>query len=313
MDHPLFSVIIPSAGRACWLPSVVGCVMGQTYPDHEVIVIDEDPSDTAEAVLRPLGDHIRYVRHENTAPDCARNRGILESVGEWIAFLDCDDRWLPEKLEIQLEETQRQGADFSFHDSLHRLPAAGRAEARLIPSWNEHVSRKSLKRPALRTGRIPDLYGLLVRAGHLFLSSTMIIRREALLQVGGFDPSTGRDQEIDLFLRLAPRFCSAWIDQVLVEHVPEPQQALPCAPRSVSIRAHTDRILTLRKAFCDRMNRGDTANARLAKQGILRQMRSLGALYRKHGMIEEAVNLHLDYLQLSAAPLPRRRRRQPYS
>lgn len=98
------SVIVPTYDRAGLVGRSVESVFEQTHRDLEVIVVDDASTDDTEREIRDLfGDEVRYLRHrENRGPSAARNTGILNATGEFLAFLDSDDRWLPEKLEVQL-------------------------------------------------------------------------------------------------------------------------------------------------------------------------------------------------------------------
>jgi glycosyltransferase involved in cell wall biosynthesis len=299
-------VVIPTYNRASLVVAAVGSVLDQTIRNAEIIVVDDGSTDATEEALRRFSGSIRYLKQENAGPGPARNRGLQAATGEWVAFLDSDDRWLPEKLEVQIRETSRLQADLSFHDSRHRLPGG----ERFIPSWNTYVSRKALHRPALMTERIPDFYELLTRAAHLFLMSTLIVRREAIDRIGGFDPALRTNQDIDLYLRLAPRSTAAYINRVLAEYSPGPQRAFENASQKTSdpalrgkARVCSDRIASLRKSLADRMQNGDPAGARLAKEGILRQMRTLASLYRRSGRLDRALQVYWEYLQTAAAPL----------
>jgi len=96
------SVIIPSYNSAPYLPETLASVFAQTYPVHEIIVVDDGSSDNTEEVLRAYRERITYVKQANAGVSCARNNGIERATGNWMAFLDSDDVWAVQKLERQV-------------------------------------------------------------------------------------------------------------------------------------------------------------------------------------------------------------------
>ena len=104
-DLPKVSVVIPTHDRAHLVGRAIRSVLAQTFQDFEIIVVDDCSVDNTKEVVQSLADsRIRYLRHEiNRGGSAARNTGIGAARGEWIAFLDSDDEWLPKKLEKQLE------------------------------------------------------------------------------------------------------------------------------------------------------------------------------------------------------------------
>ncbi len=101
MEQTLVSVIIPTYNRAQYLPEAVESVLGQTYTNIEVIVVDDGSDDDTRERLRPYEGRIRYVYTENGGPARARNRGMKMAKGRYIAFLDSDDLYYPQKIELQ--------------------------------------------------------------------------------------------------------------------------------------------------------------------------------------------------------------------
>jgi len=102
---PKVSVIIPTYNRAKLLPRAVNSVLNQTFKDFELIIVDDASTDNTEEVVRRYKDHrIKYIRHKtNKGISISTNEGINKSKGQYIAFQDSDDEWLPEKLKKQME------------------------------------------------------------------------------------------------------------------------------------------------------------------------------------------------------------------
>ncbi len=104
MARPLVSVVVPTYNRVEWLPAAVRSIQEQTFTDWELILVDDGSTDETENWVRGLDEpRIRYVRRRHSASIAAtRNAGVHQARGDWIAFLDSDDRWLPDKLTQQL-------------------------------------------------------------------------------------------------------------------------------------------------------------------------------------------------------------------
>ena len=106
MSRPLVSVIIPTYNRASTVSEAIESVLQQTYPNVEVIVIDDGSKDNTQEVLRRYAGRIRNIYQENAGQMVARNRGIRESRGEIITFLDSDDLWLAHCVERHVRALQ---------------------------------------------------------------------------------------------------------------------------------------------------------------------------------------------------------------
>jgi glycosyltransferase involved in cell wall biosynthesis len=104
---PMVSVIIPTYNRAGFIAAAIESVLRQSFKDVEIIVIDDGSTDNTSAILKPYYKHVVYIPQANTGVSAARNAGILQAKGDWIAFLDSDDEWLPEYLAYQMDGTRR--------------------------------------------------------------------------------------------------------------------------------------------------------------------------------------------------------------
>ena len=113
----LVSIIMPSYNTAEFIEESIKSVISQTYKNWELIIVDDCSSDnTDEIVTRFLSDgRIRYIKNEvNSGAAVSRNRALREAKGKWIAFLDSDDLWMPEKLEKQVSFMEKNGYKFSY-------------------------------------------------------------------------------------------------------------------------------------------------------------------------------------------------------
>jgi teichuronic acid biosynthesis glycosyltransferase TuaG len=119
MENPLVSIIIPAYNCADYLETTIRSVQNQLYTSWELIIIDDGSIDNTIQVIEKLiesDSRIRLIKQANGRQGKARNTGIKDAKAEWIAFLDSDDIWFPEKLKIQLEETIKDNYDLSFTD-----------------------------------------------------------------------------------------------------------------------------------------------------------------------------------------------------
>ena len=115
--NELVSVIMPSYNTAKFISETIESVLAQTYPNWELIIADDCSTDDTDAVVRPYlaDDRIRYIKNEkNSGAAVSRNRALREAKGKWIAFLDSDDLWLPEKLEKQIAFMEQNNCRFSY-------------------------------------------------------------------------------------------------------------------------------------------------------------------------------------------------------
>lgn len=123
----LVSIIMPSYNTAKFISETITSVLAQTYPNWELIIVDDCSTDDTDAVIRPYlaDDRIRYIKNEkNSGAAVSRNRALREAKGKWIAFLDSDDLWLPEKLEKQIAFMEKNRYAFTYTDYRIRLNGA---------------------------------------------------------------------------------------------------------------------------------------------------------------------------------------------
>jgi glycosyltransferase involved in cell wall biosynthesis len=201
LKKPLVSVVIPTYNSALFLPQSIESVLQQTYGNFEVIVIDDGSTDNTEEVLSGYKGAIRYMKKKNGGPSAARNLGIAEAKGEFIAFQDSDDLWLPEKLQLQMEYLTNHPEIAVLYTDLIQFNQQGLVSASLEE----------------RYGTLPSGYifeELLVN--HAVTLSTVIVRRSCIDEVGVFDESLIGAEDYNFYLRLARKFQFAFINQALV-------------------------------------------------------------------------------------------------
>lgn len=206
MSKPLVSAIIPTYNRAHILCDAIESVLAQTYPEIEVIVVDDGSKDDTLARLQPYGKKIRVISQANAGPAAARNRGIAESRGQLIAFLDSDDLWLPEKTERQVALLERAGKSVPccLSNTMMKWNSGDRASFDI-----------ALLKPSIEEGVWVNVDEVLATRFVLF-NQAIMIRREVLQKIGVFDESIRYLEDVDFPLRLSLEGPWAFIETPLV-------------------------------------------------------------------------------------------------
>lgn len=213
---PTVSVVIPTYNRAHFLGAAVASVRAQTYPCLEIVVVDDGSTDDTARVVAALGEGIRYVRQTNAGPGVARNTGIQAARGDFVAFLDTDDRWLPEKTALQVAVLQREsgvalvGADMAIEDERGTVQVASNFELRGLKGLFTELAGRA----------VPDAPRRLL-AINFINTSTVLARRQVLLDTRGFDPRLRYGEDLELWLRIAAQHGIASLDsvqEIRVEH-----------------------------------------------------------------------------------------------
>lgn len=197
---------MPTYNCARHVGAAVESVLGQTFDNYELVVVDDGSTDETRLVLQPYQNRLIYIWQENQERSAARNRGIQEASGDYVAFLDADDLWLPSKLERQVAVLDQHPeavlvyCQSSYMDEYgHDIQLAGRW---IDGEASHHVvvvdrQKDVLMQRILQTG------------------STAVVRRRALALVGNFDTTLNYGEDWDLWLRLAREGPFAYIPEVL--------------------------------------------------------------------------------------------------
>jgi glycosyltransferase involved in cell wall biosynthesis len=207
--QPLVSVIVPAHNAEGTLAEAVESALAQTYPDIEVIIVDDGSSDTTPRVAECLGKkpRVRAFRQDNAGPAAARNRGIAEARSEYVAFLDADDLWLPEKTAKQLE-LFRKAPDLGLVYCLRR--------GRILDEnrqWTDDEARN--RRYERATYYRGNCFRQMVEHVCISLSSAMV-PRAVLDAVGTFDTELVTAEDRHLYARIAHDYPIDYVDEPLV-------------------------------------------------------------------------------------------------
>lgn len=188
---PLVSVVIPVYNGERFLRESLESVFAQTYQDYEIVCVDDGSKDTSLAILNEYRDRIKVVQQANTGQAGARNAGAKTGTGKYLAFLDQDDRWYPQKLERQVAVMEANPEAVMVHCDKDWIDETGQITQRSVVSATRRSVPKGLTMTRL-FGWDPCIY-----------PSTILIRQAAFDRIGGFDPEIrSYGEDIDLMLRL---------------------------------------------------------------------------------------------------------------
>jgi len=202
---PAVSTIIPTYNRAEFLRMAITSVLNQTFQDFEIIVVDDASEDHTHEIIDNFGDRrIKYIRHEvNKGVTAARNTGVLSSSGNYIAFLDDDDEWLPRKLQMQVvlleDSSSTVGGVYTSHVKIDR--ATGKILDRVVAQKRGNIGNDLLKDYCL-----------------IGTASTILLRKQCFDRVGLFDESIEFGEEYELLIRVAKEFDFECIQECLVKY-----------------------------------------------------------------------------------------------
>jgi len=270
------SIIIPTFNRRDYITIALDSVLKQTYKDYEIIIIDDGSTDDTKKVLEPYQDKIRYFYQENQGIPATRNRGIREAQGNYIAFLDSDDYWRPQKLEQQIA---------CFRENPHYGMVAIRCSS---------ISPDGRLREKNRPGKSGWVLTDLFKANFIRTSSAMI-KKECFDTVGMFDELLPECEEYDLWLRIAKKYPVGFINDPLAVYTDNPKGV-----STDSLAGRLLRLKVLKKSYLKECIPPAIYRKRLAsnyhyvgRHYLNRGEKSEGIKYLKNALVLNPVNLKI--------------------
>jgi glycosyltransferase involved in cell wall biosynthesis len=200
---PLVSAIIPNYNYSRFVSQAVDSALRQTYPNVEVIVVDDGSKDNSIEILQKFGDKIRLVQQKNAGVSAARNNGVAHSNGEFLAFLDADDFWMPEKIEKQV-------------DLFLKKPELGLVHVGVL-DINEHDEPFRTWENG-QEGWVAEEFLLLSRPVVFGGGSGLMVSHKAFTAIGGFDTELATAADWDLFYRLSCLYPIGFVPEVLLTY-----------------------------------------------------------------------------------------------
>jgi glycosyltransferase involved in cell wall biosynthesis len=241
------SVVIPTYNYGRFVREAIDSVLAQTRAPLEIIVVDDGSTDGTEQIVRAFGDRVRYLWQQNAGVGAARNTGIAHARGEYIAFIDSDDIWLPEKLAKQLARFDADPALGLVYSGAERFDGSGTLSVALdgIEGWIAPELLR-LERSVISSG------------------SGMMLPKRVVEEVGGFDADLQPSEDWDFCYRVALRHRIGFVPEVLVRYrqhggglhldVPGMERAMMLALEK-AFASHNPDIQSQRRRTYGRMHR----------------------------------------------------------
>lgn len=261
--NDLISVIIPTFNRSSVLVRAVHSVLNQTYKNFELIIVDDGSTDDTEKILAPFAD-VRYIKTKNAGVSSARNRGVDLARGKWLAFLDSDDEWLPQKLQAQMDFfSQHPHLSIVYNDEI----------------WVRNNVRVNKK---VRHQKAGGWIFAQCLEQCLIAPSSVLLSKELFLEMGGFDENFLVCEDYDLWLKISSKYEVGFINESLIVKYGGHEDQLSTKFHSMDLW----RIKSMQKLLCD------TTLSLDKKNEVVKVMKSKGSILIKglikHGNVELA-------------------------
>jgi glycosyltransferase involved in cell wall biosynthesis len=190
---PIVSVVIPTYNRSFCIAQTLDSVFKQTYSDYEVIVVDDGSTDNTAEIIKGYGELVRYVYQQNSGASAARNTGVHIAHGDWIAFLDSDDEWFPDKLKIQMDDVSANP------NAVAHMVDAIIGDQQHFPGtlFSLRGTRTKYEHEPVRQRPLIDVLET------QFFTPCWLLNRKAIQSAGSFNTSKRIFEDIDLLTRVA--------------------------------------------------------------------------------------------------------------
>ena len=192
---PRFSIVLPAYNAEPFIQQTIGSILSQTYEDFEIIVVDDGSSDATGDVAAAMDPRVRVLKQRNQGIALARNAGIGAATSDWIAFMDHDDLWHPQKLAVQADTLERDAACAIVYGEFRRWD----------PATPPQFADDALEPTQIDAALSGFILHRLVQTNWVLLS-TAVIRKQVFEKVGLFDPKMPPADDWDLVMRAAEHF-----------------------------------------------------------------------------------------------------------
>jgi hypothetical protein len=289
---PRFSVIIPAFNAATTLARAIDSVRAQSWPVHEIIVVDDGSSDDTADVARRFGDAVRLIRQRNSGVSVARNAGAAAATGDWLAFLDADDWYAPDRIKLHAAWIEEDATldcltgDYEYRDGDGTLLGTSMAQhesGRMMQAKAAGAARVVMETPAEMTAFVADHFGD---------THTLSVPRARFIELGGYPTGFKVCEDVHFLTRLVARsrrigvICQSL--GVYVIHGGSATRRNPVAAQRENVRTLSD-LVRLAENFPDPVRRGVASRMVSARY-------NLGCALSKNGQRIDAVRAVLPTL-----------------
>lgn len=268
---PRFSVVIPAFNAEATLARAIESVRAQSWPAHEIIVVDDGSTDATAGVARQVGDAVRLLRQNNSGVSAARNAGAAAATGDWLAFLDADDWYAPDRLKLHAEWIAEDAAldcltgDYEYRDDSGSL---------LGTSMAQHESGRSMRAKAAGAARVvmetPAEIAAFV-ADHFGDTHTLSVPRARFVELGGYPTGFKVCEDVHFLTRLMAKsrrvgvICQSLGTYVI--HGGSATRRNPVAAQRENVRTLTD-LVRLAENFPAPVRQGVAARMQSARYNL---------------------------------------------
>lgn len=289
---PRFSVIIPAFNAAMTLARAIDSVRAQSWPVHEIIVVDDGSTDDTANVTRRFGDAARLIRQRNSGVSVARNAGAAAATGDWLAFLDADDWYAPDRIKLHAAWIEEDATldcltgDYEYRDGDGTLLGTSMAQhesGRMMQAKAAGAARVVMETPAEMTAFVADHFGD---------THTLSVPRARFIELGGYPTGFKVCEDVHFLTRLVARsrrigvICQSL--GVYVIHGGSATRRNPVAAQQENVRTLSD-LVRLAGNFPGPVRQGVAARMHSARY-------NLGCALSKGGQRVAAVNAVLPLL-----------------
>lgn len=297
MLMPKISVIIPTYNRAPFVTEAIDSVLAQTFRDYELIVVDDGSTDNTKDVLLPYGERIRYIYQPNSGVGAARNAGIRCAVGEWLAFLDSDDLWLPEYLSCQMERAQLDHRICTHMTNSIRVEADGAK----IDTFQDagFTPRKAFRNDLYLVVERPLTF--ILQRNPPYLQTTMF-RRKAFIGAGLFNENVTISEDLEAIARMCLEGPLSLCNRPLA-HIFRRKEAM----KSLSARWYSDNIYCrncIGALYQNLLTQNNISHfeKRTLNKLLSSNTRAIGNIYFESGEILKARDCYREALRVYPSP-----------
>ncbi len=289
---PEVSVIVPTYNRAQFVVCAIDSVLSQTFLDYELIVVDDGSTDDTKEVLLGYGDRIKYIYQSNSGVGAARNAGIRCAVGEWLAFLDSDDIWLPEYLSCQMEQANQNPSACSLVTNSIRFDADG-SSVEVFQycgiSLCETIKNDSclMERPLT----------LILQRGMPDFPATMF-KREAFIRAGLFNENVTISEDLEAIARMCLQGPLCLCSRPLVHTFRRKETTRNLGSRWYSDNMYCRESLSALYENLKRVSGLTDHEMKIVNQVLASNKKAIGNLYLRNGDIPKARKCYAEALRL---------------